>query len=222
MASTWIDRARYPVTKLRLKPPSEVRCFIRTDIGFRRCPAIFMMLVVLTIARPAVAQEVSAPETPCTVDTPTLLTVADVPDLFEPAIMELLRWSPTFRQQCLRLVAEASRLRLEMRVTWPVLPFPARTTIGRAPTGRLQAWIDLAPASRHDSELIAHEIEHVIEYLDGVDVRELASRRKGAHLSGWPNLFESERAIRVGREVAREMSANRRASANLLGARAAQ
>lgn len=206
MASTWIA-----------KP-----CFVRTDIGVRRCLAIFTMLVVLAIARPAVAEEGSAPAASCTVDAPTLLTVVDVPDLFEPAIMELFRWSPTFRQQCLRLVAGASRLRLVMEATWPVIPFPVRTTIARDPAGRVQARIQLTPGSRHEAELIAHEIEHVIEYLDGVDVRELALRRKGASRRGWPNLFESERAIRVGREVAQEMLANRRAGGRALGARAAQ
>lgn len=183
---------------------------------------IFVMLVVLTIARPAGAREVGRSEAPCTVDMPTLLTVVDVPDLFEPAIMELFRWSPTFRQQCVRLVAEASRLRLVIRVARRVTPFLGRTTIARSPMGRLQAWIHLTPSSRYEAELIAHEIEHVIEYLDGVDVRELASRRRGAHQSGWPDLVESERAMRVGREVAHEMSANRRSSAHDPGAGAAQ
>jgi len=51
-------------------------------------------------------------------------------------------------------------------------------------------------------ELIAHELEHLIEQLDGADV---SDRRvvAGTHSSG--HAYESGRAIEAGQRVAREV-----------------
>jgi hypothetical protein len=68
------------------------------------------------------------------------------------------------------------------------------------------ASITIAPP--HDAvELIAHEFEHIIEQLDGVD---LASRaavpRSGVHEQpGTPGMFETVRATRIGQRVAAEV-----------------
>jgi len=54
------------------------------------------------------------------------------------------------------------------------------------------------------AELIAHEIEHIVEQLDGVDLE--AQAGNGAVWSSGHRTFETRRAIEVGRRVAREKS----------------
>lgn len=55
-------------------------------------------------------------------------------------------------------------------------------------------------------ELIAHEIEHVIEQLDGVDLRVRATLpASGVRSRDHGDEFETTRAIRVGRMVAAEV-----------------
>jgi hypothetical protein len=59
----------------------------------------------------------------------------------------------------------------------------------------------------HDNqeELIAHELEHVIEQLDGIDLHALASRpATGVHVCA-DGAFETTRAVKVGRAVAGEV-----------------
>ena len=61
--------------------------------------------------------------------------------------------------------------------------------------------------STHNVELIAHELEHVIEQLDGVDLAaKLRRPNSGVYATGDSgNLFETTRAKRVGFQVAREV-----------------
>jgi hypothetical protein len=52
-------------------------------------------------------------------------------------------------------------------------------------------------------ELIAHELEHVLEQVDGIDLRRRARQRlNGVIILG--GRYETERARSVGRTVARE------------------
>ena len=81
--------------------------------------------------------------------------------------------------------------------------YRAVTKICRQPSGAIVAAIDIAPFG-DPAEWLAHEFEHLIEQLDGVNLRELERRRQGAWQSG-NQMFETERAVRVGRRVLREM-----------------
>jgi hypothetical protein len=52
---------------------------------------------------------------------------------------------------------------------------------------------------------LAHELEHVLEHVDGVDVRRAVERGvRGAHWTDHGNL-ETARAVAIGRAVAQEM-----------------
>jgi hypothetical protein len=77
------------------------------------------------------------------------------------------------------------------------------------------AAIDIA-ADGDPAPWVAHEFEHVIEQLDGVNLRDLERRGQGAWKSGG-RMFETQRAITVGRRVWREM---REPAVNALAARA--
>jgi hypothetical protein len=123
-----------------------------------------------------------------------------------PLVEAMLRQSPTFRQQCQRLVNPrlgSIVLRREMlrgaRALTEVKPI----------NGRLAATVRLGPGD-DDVELIAHEIEHIIEQLDGVDLRAQAELPgTGVSLcSADRGSFETVRAIRAGLKVAHEFRQN--------------
>jgi hypothetical protein len=132
---------------------------------------------------------------------PSNLTVAAV---FGPTVDRMLRLSPTFRRQCRRL-SEATNvivvIRLEELQRRP--SFNARTTFAHYGHDELIAVEVFLQLSANAAELIAHEIEHVIEQLDGVDLE--AQLGSGNVWKREDGAFETRRAIEVGRRVGREI-----------------
>jgi hypothetical protein len=126
---------------------------------------------------------------------------------FRPLVAEMLRASPTFRGQCQRIANEPL---LTVRLGRAVRPLAdqsrARTRIGREQSGALVASIEVPPFD-NDVELIAHEIEHVVEQLDRIDLASAATRTgTGVQvLSTAPLTFETTRATTIGRRVAEEV-----------------
>jgi hypothetical protein len=129
------------------------------------------------------------------------------PAFFQNLLASMVRRSPTFRRQCLRIAHAADLVvRLESR------PVAAAGGEVRAETditmknGRVTAIVRLL---RLDDpvELIAHEIEHVIEQLDGVDLQARAAvTDSGVRVrAGVQPMFETTRATRVGHAVAAEV-----------------
>ena len=53
-------------------------------------------------------------------------------------------------------------------------------------------------------EVIAHELEHVCEQIEGVDVRALSHQRNSGVYAVGSRHFETRRAVLIGRQVARE------------------
>jgi hypothetical protein len=137
-----------------------------------------------------------------------------VPGPYEGLVATMLERSPTFRRQCAR-IAQAVHLTVELRSeSRAPRSTAAWTTIARRPAdGRLHAIVRLGPAT-NSVELIAHEIEHVIEQLDGVNLRHMASlRATGVQVCAGcaeDQMFETRRAIAVGRQVAREVDSSQR------------
>jgi hypothetical protein len=131
-----------------------------------------------------------------------------VTSLFRGVVDQMLRRSPTFRRQCAR-IASASDLTIELssEPSRTDLRTAASTRIERRPGGRLHAAMAVAPVGR-SAELIAHELEHVIEQLDGISLREKAqvgaSGVRHCDCDGH-EAFETTRAILTGRRVAAEV-----------------
>jgi hypothetical protein len=128
--------------------------------------------------------------------------------MFRPLVESMLRDSPTFRRQCLRISgAQDLTVRLDIRGVPSRLDVRATTKLTRQEHGRLSAVIDISV--RHDvEELIAHEFEHIIEQLDGVDLASWA-RRPHTGVSSLlydANVFETTRAKRVGLKVVSELA----------------
>ena len=132
-----------------------------------------------------------------------------VTTLYQTVIETMLERSPTFRRQYAR-IAQATGLTIELRNEPRANGLSsAWTTIFRrqeTPNQR-HAVVNIVPGTRA-VELIAHELEHVIEQLDGVNLREKAALRTSGVRScecGDKERFETNRAIAVGLQVAREV-----------------
>ena len=125
--------------------------------------------------------------------------------VFQARIDDMWRRSATFKRQCDRLAAAPW-------LTTTVLAVPTAAgasgvradTVFSGPVGRVaRADVRLSFADQ-SPELIAHEIEHIIERLDGIDMRDHVMAGS-AYPNSWG--YESHRAVEVGRRVAREMAA---------------
>ncbi len=139
-------------------------------------------------------------------DIPRNLIVAP---MFRAHVQMMRAVSPTFRQQCIR-IAHESRLTvvLESEATTVSTEARAFTTITRERNDGLRALVRIKQRE-HVTELIAHEIEHVIEQLDGVDLRSMAAMNASGVRQcrcGETNSFETVRAVLAGQQVAREVS----------------
>jgi hypothetical protein len=140
---------------------------------------------------------------PAHVSLPANLIVSNP---FHAVVASMLQRSATFRRQCTR-IAEAPDLTVRLDLPSGQLPSGtrARTRVTRAGTNRVAA-IEI-PALDNVVELIAHEIEHVIEQLDGIDLPAHAARKDSSvtELESDETMFETVRARRVGALVASEV-----------------
>ena len=152
------------------------------------------------------AGSVMRPYVPASLDEHADLTLpsnVSVPGHLRSTIDAMLRRSPTFRRQCVRL-AHASGLLVRLEGLSPHAPGGrARATIVSS-GGATVATVQIKPLESLP-ELIAHEIEHVIEQLDGVDLPARAERPNSGVRRCGDGTFETTRAIHVGRIVAQEL-----------------
>jgi hypothetical protein len=170
----------------------------------------FAMMVLVFLAASRSWAQADAPGSariaPCSalggvVYMPDTIHVAD--DLRGP-VDTMLRRSAAFRSQC-RQIARVPQLYARVRVDARIVdrPYRARSTIFRLISGAIVADIDIA-ATGDPTEWLAHELEHLIEQLDGLELGDLARRRQGAWHSA-DEMFETDRAIRMGRTVLDEV-----------------
>lgn len=152
----------------------------------------------------SVHQYVAAEAIPRQLALPANLVVSD---MYRPLVESMLRDSPTFRRQCMRIGAEpALTVHLVITPSRRMYGVRAMTRLTRDAKGRLAAVVELTSSS-DTMELIAHEFEHVIEQLDGVDLAARAARRDTGVTSIGPleNVFETTRAQRTGLKVVSEL-----------------
>jgi hypothetical protein len=130
-----------------------------------------------------------------------------------PALVKVLEdaWdrSPTFRTQCDELAAAGAVITLE----WGNADSQsrARTAIGRQ-DGVIVATVRV-PTGFETIELVAHELQHVIERIHGLDHSAEATRpRSGVWKAGSGHgSYETQAAIDTGRRVVDELRNNRSA-----------
>ena len=120
---------------------------------------------------------------------------------YQALLQTMWRHSETFRQQGARLAAPPApvvRVRGESRPS--TTGVRARSEIS-AKHGRV-TFAEIVLMSPADTiELIAHEVEHVIEQLEGVRLREHGCQGSSTRRDA----YESCRAVEAGRRVAREV-----------------
>jgi hypothetical protein len=129
-----------------------------------------------------------------------------IPPMYRSYVESMLRHSPTFRRQCLRL-ANAPGLTVVLQQLLLLQPARVRArTRFTTRDGHRYAIVEIGSLD-DQVELIAHEIEHVIEQLDGVDLRARAALpATGVHVcDDGDGSFETTRAIRAGLAVTEEV-----------------
>jgi hypothetical protein len=119
-----------------------------------------------------------------------------------PLLDELWSRSITFRQQCRRL-AGAHAVVILHGASAAETVWNAESRIGLLEDGRVMAQVRVR-VGRESVEVIAHELEHVLERIDGVQLALDALRRgSGTTLAG--GAYETRRATDAGRQVAKEV-----------------
>jgi hypothetical protein len=162
------------------------------------------------IAHPALALVCMlslAPAVPANIHVDSALTTI---------VTDMLRRSPIFREQCARLKAiRHVRVTLTVDLRGIVYRTTSRadTEMKRYEYGFVAATVRLRSISQAE-ELIAHELEHVLEYVDGIDHRAVSRRDPGEVWLGADGRFETARAIDTGRRVAAELTRSRAARLN--------
>jgi hypothetical protein len=147
-------------------------------------------------ARPTIA-------TGCLGAAPGLTSPLTVSKELGPLVRRMWEASPTFRRQCARLAEAVVTIVVELQPTMNRQRMNAFTQIHmvsgvvRVATTHLRVW---------EPEYLAHEIEHVLEQVDGVDLRRSARGGLDGVQETQSSVFETARAIAIGRVVAREVA----------------
>ena len=126
-----------------------------------------------------------------------------VADIVRPLVSSMWRQSPTFRRQCARL-AEHPDVIVRLEIARAVQDTRgARSAITRL-NGELNAGVEIELRKPElYIEHIAHELEHVLEQVDGTDLARLARQRVDGVME-FGGSFETARARAVGRIVAQQ------------------
>lgn len=183
--------------------PGRVVCSLES--GMMVPGSAFVIVLILTLGAPGAAAAGPLPAQPDLAFVPPNVHAA-------PTLLHLLsrmaRRSATFRAQCER-IAETRGLVVRMR--WAGLredrPFNARTTVRRHEYGAVIAEVDLyVPIEA--VEIVAHEFEHLVEQIQGTDLRRLSRTRGSGVIEVRRGEFETQRAVDAGRRVLAEYGEN--------------
>jgi hypothetical protein len=172
---------------------------------FRLRSFVVAFATVLILPLPAAVASAAA-ATEEAVPTATVLpTTVQVDALLRSITSRMLDKSPTFRRQC-QIIGASGSLVVKVRV----VPGPkntltrAVTTFRRYTSGLTVADVEI-PAASQLVELLAHEFEHIAEYVEGVDLKALVRDRPREAYSLRDGSFETARAVRAGRVAAAEV-----------------
>jgi len=126
-----------------------------------------------------------------------------VPDNMRPMLMRMLQNSATFRRQIAKLSKKpAVRVSVAYGGMRGDRHYHALSTVKKHQWGAML--VDTTVFVPTDLvEIIAHELEHVCEQMEGVDLKSL-SRQKGEGVYDIDGHFETARAIRAGQDASRE------------------
>jgi hypothetical protein len=130
-----------------------------------------------------------------------------VPPFLRSVVDSMMLSSPTFRRQCVRIAnAPGTVVILGYFQPSDTEHIRARTVVSTTPQGTRVAMVAIRPVD-DPVELIAHELEHVLEQLDDVDLAALAAVPTSGvrRCDCAKETFETIRAARAGRAAAAEV-----------------
>jgi hypothetical protein len=127
----------------------------------------------------------------------------DLPGDLSAIVTHVYAQSPAFRAQCDRL-ATIQHLHVTVRLDANMRRSCRAFTVITHRRDMMRADVHVPPGQQLP-ELIAHEFEHILEQVDHVDLRGLAGVRGSGVHQVESDLFETERAQRMGRMVAAEV-----------------
>jgi hypothetical protein len=130
----------------------------------------------------------------------------------ELAMQSIYERSPSFRTQLAR-IADAPQLRVTIQID-PSIPGRCRAFTRMHRRGRtIRAEVHIPPSSDH-AELLAHELEHILEQIEGLDLYALAQIRNSGVWALDDAVFETDRAQAAGRTVQAETRRKRSPAAD--------
>jgi hypothetical protein len=177
----------------------------------RQQAAVLAMLVVIATARGAAQTRGSGQLTTGAAtlaarrlsSQPQLHANLVAPSIIVPLLEKMWQRSVSFRRKCVRL-GDYQEVMVTIQLAGEVPGTTGARMRANRRRHRLMATIEIdlrKPALF--AEHLAHELEHVLEQIDGVDLPRLASQRVAGVIGdeGW---YETARAMAVGRAAARE------------------
>jgi hypothetical protein len=130
----------------------------------------------------------------------------ELPSGFEDWIRSLWLRSPTFRRQCHRL-ARSPNWHVHVSVRPQLSGIRAHTEFSlERNSNRVNASMELGFQNGPMVELLGHELEHVMEQIDGIDLAQLAQRGTNGVSHGPSKHYETERANATGKRIAWEFN----------------
>jgi hypothetical protein len=113
-------------------------------------------------------------------------------------VLGLLARSPTLQQQC-ATIAGARHVNVVVQYPNRTLPSTcnAKATISFSAAGLVHVVIEIPVTTRY-AELLAHEFEHVVEAIEGIDLEARAKIRGSGVTKIGDRVFETARARRAG------------------------
>jgi len=129
-----------------------------------------------------------------------------VDPLLQPLVAKLLERSPTLRRQW-QAIGSSRIVRVSL-ISTPLLreslSTRARTEVSRYASGAIRALVVL-PTVVDITELLPHELEHVLEQIDGLDLPALARQDESGVYEISRGVYETERARHAGSGALREV-----------------
>jgi hypothetical protein len=163
-------------------------------------PALFVLLAA--VPAPAAANEMTTPAA-------TMPSSIQVESLLRSVTTLMLERSPTFKRQCDVIGASATTVVKVRVVPAPRNNFTRATTTFRRYTSGLTIVEVEIPAASQLVELLAHEFEHIAEYVEGVDLKALVQERPEEAYELRDGSFETDRAVKAGRAADKEVGMHR-------------
>jgi|WetSurMetagenome_2_1015567.scaffolds.fasta_scaffold16885_2 hypothetical protein len=167
-----------------------------------RTPVLLLAIVSLVVAAvsPAVAGRSASPAVPL---FPNLVVEPDL----EPTVEAILELSPTLRRQTQEIgIAPNVRVRVDLTFSMAADRL-AQTEFRPSSTGGFEARVEISGPRRLEeyAGLLAHEFEHILEHIEGIDLRTLAGERASGVSRLQGGVYETERAVLAGRRASTEV-----------------